>query len=198
MSTAPDQRQKRMSLASLPYALGVSEPTGRQASRTARVRIAHTVAPELLALTLLYLACFAAERQFGFPGVQQERLGLLALASPVLLIVGGWLLCLSRRLTWVTKTVGIGTAIVFPLALVTHWLTGWNEICDSGSQDNGGTIVNSYSRCQNGPNGVTHTVEWIWTLAPLAILIVLVALIGHRYRQSAAASNSNSPALTHQ
>jgi len=169
-------------------ALGVNEPTRRRVSRTARIRNAQTVAPELLALTLLYLACFGGERQVGFPDLQYDLLGLmwsglLALVSPVLLIAGGWLLCLSRRLTSVAKTVGIGTALVFPLALsqVTPHLSGWNETCSSGdSVDGSGKLTSSYSYCLNGPNWVTHTVEWVWTLVPLVIMLVLGAVTVRR------------------
>lgn len=184
-------------------ALGASEPPRQRASRTARIRNARTVAPELLALTLLYLACFGGVRQVGFPDLQYELVGLvwsgvLALAAPVLLIVGGWLLCLSRRLGWVAKMVGIGTAIVFPLSLtqIAPHLAGWNESCSSGDEEINGKIISSYSYCLNGPNWVTHTIEWIWNLAPFAILIALGAVTVHRYRRSRPASPATTGVLT--
>jgi hypothetical protein len=137
-------------------ALGASEPPRQRPSRTARIRNARTVAPELLALTLLYLTCFGGVHQVGFPDLQYESVGLvwsgvLALAAPILLIVGGGILCLSRRLGWVAKTVGIATAIVFPLSLnqIAPHLTGWNETCTSGDEEINGKITNSYSYCLN-------------------------------------------------
>ncbi|MDT5008595.1 MAG: hypothetical protein QOH57_212 [Mycobacterium sp.] len=181
---------------------GSGDVTPRRPSRISRLRNARTIAPELVALLLLYLACFGWQRGLGPLSLDLTPagafwLGLLLFASPALLIVGGCLLGLSRRLTWVGKAVGIATAIGFPVLLmqIAPHLTGWNEECSSGSEVANGKLVSSYSYCINGPNWVTHVVEWIWTALPFVIMAAIGVVVVIRDRRAKSTTEAPTPIM---
>lgn len=183
-------------------AVGASEGTPRRRGWITRIRNARTVAPELLALVLLYLACFGAQRGQG-PGSWKVTPagafldGLLIFISPVLLVAGGVLLSLSRRITWVPKAVSVVSAIFFPVSLVqiAPHLAGWHEMCDSGSSGIGGKVISSYSYCTDGPNGTTHLVEWTWVLLPLVIVAAIGMLVVIRDRRAKGAPAAPTPMM---
>lgn len=184
-------------------AFGSSDVIPRRPGRISRFRNARTIAPELVALLLLYLACFGAQRGFGPPSEGTTPAGafwdgLLLFASPALLIVGGCLLGFSRRLTWVGKAVGIATAIVFPVSLmqIAPHLSGWNEQCSSGSEEADGKLVSSYSYCINGPNWVTHVVEWTWTALPFVIMAAIGVVVVIRDRRAKSTTEAPTRIMT--
>jgi hypothetical protein len=171
--------------------------------RNARTIAPELVAPELVALLLLYLVCLGWQRDLGPEphatlAAGDYWAGLLVIASPVLLVVGGCLLSLSRRLTWVGKAGGIATAIVFPVSLmqIAPHLAGRDEECSSGEDVVKGKVVSSYSYCINGPNWVTHVVEWTWALLPLVIMVVIGVGVVIRYRRAKSTTESSTPIMT--
>jgi hypothetical protein len=82
--------------------------------------------------------------------------------------------------------VGIATAIVFPVSLmqIAPHLSGWNEQCSSSSEEADGKLVSSYSYCINGPNWVTHVVEWSWTALPFVIMAAIGVVVVIRDRRA--------------
>ena len=163
--------------------------------RIARIRAARTPEPEIIALALLYLACVGLAFNVTLPDLEYyvggaPMMGVLALTSPILLIGGAWLLCLSRRLTSIEKVIGTLSPVVtwVVLSLVAPHLAGRNETCSSGSADVDGKLVNSYSYCLNGPNWVTNLVEWVGQLAPLLVMVTLATVVVRRNRRAGSAS----------
>jgi hypothetical protein len=184
-------------------AFGSTDVMPRRPGPISRLRDARTIAPELVALVLLYLACFGGQRGLGpqppaTTPADAFWAGLLLFASPALLIVGGCLLGLSRRLTWVGKAVGIATAIVFPMSLmqIAPHLTGWNEQCSSGSEEANGKLVSSYSYCINGPNWVTHVVEWTWAALPFVIMAAIGVVVLIRDRRAKSTTEAPTRIMT--
>jgi hypothetical protein len=173
------------------YALGPSQPTERRGVVT-RIRTSQTVAPELFALGLLYLGGIGADLRSAVPDLRFGDqviwffAGLLSLLAMALIVVGSFVIWLSPTPKPVEKWIAVASAILFPLALtlIAPSLPGRYESCSSGETGYKSKIISSYSYCVNGPNWVTHTVEWVWTLVPLAITLVLGTLAVRRTNRS--------------
>lgn len=163
----------------------------RRRGPIAGIRNARTVAPELVALAVLGLAGLSALRVVVIPGGEPGRPGfgaywitLVSVVTPVLFVLGSVLLSLSRRLTWIEKTAGIAGTLPFALsfALFSQHLSGANELCASGGSSFDDRVTSSWSHCVNGPDWVTYTVDWVWTVVPVAIIVTLAALVVRRSR----------------
>ncbi|MDT4939593.1 MAG: hypothetical protein QOG80_3264 [Pseudonocardiales bacterium] len=172
-------------------ALWPGQPTERRGLVT-RIRTARSIAPELVALGLLYLGGLGAD--WGSVvldvRVQDEIImffaGLLGFLAPALIVLGSFVIWLSPRPTPVEKWIAAVSAILFPLVLsqISPSLSGRYESCQAGSgYDPNGKQVTSYSYCSNGPNWVTHTVEWTWVLLPLVLSLTLATLSLRRKRR---------------
>ena len=149
-----------------------------------RIRTARSIAPELVALGLLYLGGLGADWGSIVLDVRAPRDevffgGLLGFLAPVLIVLGSVVIWLSPRPKPVEKWIAVASAILFPVVLsqISPSLSGRAESCEGGSSyDSTGKLVLSYNYCRNGPDWVTHTVEWSWVLLPLVLLTTLGAL----------------------
>ena len=165
-------------------ALGARESAQNPDSRTSRIRNARTITPEVVALSLLYLG--AAGADYGSVAIYLRFgstptlfiAGLLGLLALPMIVAGSVLIWLSSTPKQVEKWVAVTSAILFPLVLafVAPKLPGRFESCYGGSSGGPGQPTISYNFCRNGPNWVTHTVEWTWVLLPLALAVALGAL----------------------
>ena len=171
-------------------ALGPGQATERRGLVT-RIRTARSIAPELVALGLLYLGSVGADWGSVVLDVRAHDEivmffgGLLGVLSPALIVLGSYVIWLSPTPKPVEKWIAVASAILFPLVLsqISPSLPGRYETCQAGSSSGPNGLVSSYSYCLNGPNWATHTVEWTWVLVPLVLSLTLGALFLRRKRR---------------
>lgn len=172
-------------------ALAPGQPAERR-GLVSRIRTSRSVAPELVALMLLYLGglgadSIAAADGSGFYGpIGVFFAGLLGLLAPALLVLGSWMIWLSQTPKLAEKWIAVASAILFPLvlSLISPSLPGRYESCEASSgYDPNTKAISSFTSCRNGPNWVTHTVHWTWILLPLVVSLTLAALSLRRRRR---------------
>jgi hypothetical protein len=172
-------------------ALGPGQPTERRGLVT-RIRTSRSLAPELVALGLLYFGGLGAD--WGsvvldirfYNEIMMFFGGLLNLLATALIVLGSFVIWLSPTPKPVEKWIAIASAILFPLVLsqISPSLSGREESCQVGSSyDPNGKLISSYNDCINGANWVTHTVEWTSILLPLVISLTLGTLSLRRKRR---------------